>query len=173
MDVSSLSRKEEHRKHLERRVRMGDRVTSPIVRISRIVVEPKKSEPEFEGETFYPVSGKARGHFPDYSFIISRMGRISIQNIQAAVCAAFGIRRVELLARRRTNEVVIPRQIAIYIARKHTTCSYPMIAKHFGGMDHTTILHAVRKMSYLESRDQSISAEIAAIEIALGVGGIA
>lgn len=94
-----------------------------------------------------------------------------IADIQRATCEHFGISNVDLISRRRTLEVVIPRQIAVYLSKKHTLQSLPQISQKFGGRDHTTALYSIRKIEYLEQRDEKISSAIAAIESALGIGG--
>jgi chromosomal replication initiator protein len=71
----------------------------------------------------------------------------TIGEIQAATCAHFGISPDELLSSARTTRIVWPRQIAMYLARELTGESLPTIGRHFGGRDHTTVLHAWRRAS--------------------------
>lgn len=75
--------------------------------------------------------------------------RPSIPDIKRAVCAAFRITRADLESARRPNDVVRPRQLAMALARRLTARSLPEIGRHFGGRDHTTVMHAVRKMQPL------------------------
>lgn len=82
----------------------------------------------------------------------------SIEKIQRAVCRETRISKLDLLSRRRTAAVVMPRQIAMALAKLLTGRSLPEIGRHFGGMDHTTVLHAVRKM-------QPVMNEIACIAV--------
>lgn len=62
------------------------------------------------------------------------------------VADAFGVTYLDIISQRRSAKIVLPRQIAFYIMRKHTTMSFPMIGGFVGGRDHTTVLHGVAKM---------------------------
>src|SRR5208282_4802197 len=66
----------------------------------------------------------------------------TISEIQAATCRHFGLSSDELLSSTRTARVAWPRQVAMYLARELTGESLPAIGRHFGGRDHTTVLHA-------------------------------
>lgn len=77
--------------------------------------------------------------------------RISIDKIISFVCKVFSISRVDLLSRRRQYNVVRPRQTAMYLSRMLTLRSLPEIGRRFGGKDHTTVLHAVRKVAALRA----------------------
>lgn len=93
--------------------------------------------------------------------------KFSITEIQRATCRHFGITPIELLSRRRTHKVVIPRQIAIYLCKKLTTRSLPEIGRMFGGMDHTTVLHAVRVTEKRMRENWTLAFDIAHIEASL------
>jgi chromosomal replication initiator protein len=69
----------------------------------------------------------------------------SIAEIQAAACDHFGLSAEELLSSARTQRVAWPRQVAMYLSRELTDESLPSIGRHFGGRDHTTVLHAWRR----------------------------
>jgi chromosomal replication initiator protein len=71
----------------------------------------------------------------------------SISEIQAAVGAHFGLSPAELLSTTRAARIAWPRQVAMYLARELTGESLPAIGRHFGGRDHTTVLHACRRAS--------------------------
>jgi chromosomal replication initiator protein len=73
--------------------------------------------------------------------------RRSVAEIQAATCDCFGVSSAELLSSSRTSRVAWPRQVAMYLARELTGESLPAIGRHFGGRDHTTVLHAWRRTS--------------------------
>lgn len=83
-------------------------------------------------------------------------GRPSIERILNVVAGHFNLSRSEFLSRRRTKNLVFPRQIAMFLAKELTIWSLPAIGRKFGGMDHTTILHAVRKITPLVQRDESV-----------------
>jgi chromosomal replication initiator protein len=70
------------------------------------------------------------------------------------------VSRSDLLSARRTANVVRPRQIAMYLAKTLTLRSLPEIGRRFGGRDHTTVLHAVRKIESLIGNDTTLAAEI-------------
>ncbi len=68
--------------------------------------------------------------------------------------------RADILSSRRTATVVRPRQIAMYLAKSLTLRSLPEIGRRFGGRDHTTVLHAVRKIEGMVTTDQELAGEI-------------
>ncbi len=69
----------------------------------------------------------------------------TIERIQEAVCDHFGLRRDELLSGSRAARVAWPRQVAMYLSREHTQASLPAIGAAFGGRNHTTVMHAVKR----------------------------
>ena len=73
--------------------------------------------------------------------------------IQRAVAAAYGIEFAELLAPRRSRQFVRPRQIAMYLSSKLLPVSLPQIGRRFGDRDHTTVLHAIRKIELMRQTD--------------------
>jgi chromosomal replication initiation ATPase DnaA len=80
---------------------------------------------------------------------IPEAGRgVSVSDVQKAVCRHFNIARVDLVSQRKTTGVVYPRQIAMYLSKTLTLHSYPEIGRRFGGRNHTTVLHAVRKIAF-------------------------
>lgn len=80
---------------------------------------------------------------------------IRVESIQRVVARHFHCTRLDLLSSRRTAAVVLPRQIAMYLAKKLTPRSLPDIARRFGGRDHTTALHAVRKIESMLSEPRT------------------
>jgi chromosomal replication initiator protein len=86
--------------------------------------------------------------------------RIKIEDIQRIVARHYNVSRADLLSSRRTQTVVRPRQVAMYLAKQLTLRSLPEIGRRFGGRDHTTVLHAVRKIDDLVKRDIALSDEI-------------
>ncbi|MBG0810874.1 chromosomal replication initiator protein DnaA [Methylosinus sp. H3A] len=83
--------------------------------------------------------------------------RVKIDDIQKLVASHYNISRADILSSRRTANVVRPRQIAMYLSKVLTLRSLPEIGRRFGGRDHTTVLHAVRKVEELASKDKSLS----------------
>lgn len=86
--------------------------------------------------------------------------RIKIEDIQKLVASHFNVSRADILSSRRTANVVRPRQIAMYLSKVLTLRSLPEIGRRFGGRDHTTVLHAVRKIEALTTSDGTLSEEI-------------
>jgi chromosomal replication initiator protein len=86
--------------------------------------------------------------------------RVRIEDIQRVVARKYNVSRSDLLCSRRTANVVRPRQVAMYLAKILTLRSLPEIGRHFGGRDHTTVLHAVRKIEALRSTDTALAEEI-------------
>jgi hypothetical protein len=73
-------------------------------------------------------------------------GPPKISLIQAIVAKSFSMTILDIISQRRTQNVVLPRQIAMYLAKSMTARSYPEIGRRFGGRDHTTAIHAVQKI---------------------------
>ncbi len=82
--------------------------------------------------------------------------RISIENIQQTVAEYYKIRIADLLSKNRARAVARPRQLAMHFAKELTSMSLPQIGDHFGGRDHTTVLHACRKIAELVESDTGI-----------------
>jgi chromosomal replication initiator protein len=72
--------------------------------------------------------------------------QITIELIQKEVCHYFKIEQGEILSKKRNKQLVHPRQVAMFLCRKLTDASYPLIGDQFGGRDHTTVMHAVEKI---------------------------
>lgn len=86
--------------------------------------------------------------------------RVKIEDIQRVVARQYNVSRGDLLSSRRTANVVRPRQVAMYLAKTLTLRSLPEIGRRFGGRDHTTVLHAVRKIEGLVGNDTALADEI-------------
>lgn len=86
--------------------------------------------------------------------------RVRIEDIQRVVSRHYNVSRQELVSDRRTRVIVKPRQIAMYLAKTMTPRSFPEIGRRFGGRDHTTVLHAVRKIEGLINGDTKLGHEI-------------
>jgi hypothetical protein len=93
--------------------------------------------------------------------------KLSIEEIQIAVARYCKVGQPDLVSARRTADVVRPRQIAMFLAKNLTSNSLPVIGRKFGGRDHTTVLHAVRKIEALRSRDKTLAMDLDAIARAL------
>jgi chromosomal replication initiator protein len=90
--------------------------------------------------------------------------RVRIEDIQRVVARQYNVSRADLLSSRRTANVVRPRQVAMYLAKVLTLRSLPEIGRRFGGRDHTTVLHAVRKIENLAGSDSALAEEIESLK---------
>ncbi len=86
--------------------------------------------------------------------------RVTIEEIQKRVAEHYSIRLADMHSPRRARAVARPRQVAMYLAKHLTSRSLPEIGRKFGGRDHTTVMHAVRKIEELRSVDSSFSEDI-------------
>lgn len=86
--------------------------------------------------------------------------RPKIEDIQKLVASHYNVTRADILSSRRTANVVLPRQIAMYLSKTVTMRSLPEIGRRFGGRDHTTVLHAVRKIDGLTKNNLSLGEEV-------------
>jgi chromosomal replication initiator protein len=86
--------------------------------------------------------------------------KFTIKYIITMVAAHFDLEYIEIISERRTQRVVLPRQIAMWISYKNTTRSLPEIGRKFGDRDHTTILHAVRKIEKMIETNPNFAAHV-------------
>lgn len=90
--------------------------------------------------------------------------------IKAIVAAEFDVTLLDLICERRTDNIVLPRQIAMYLAKELRPDSLPTIGRHFGGRDHTTVLHAVRKITARVAADPALAERVAALKARIEAG---
>jgi chromosomal replication initiator protein len=88
-------------------------------------------------------------------------GRIKIDDILKIVGRHYNVAKADLLSPRRARAVVVPRQIGMYLAKKLTSRSLPEIGRRFGGRDHSTVLHAVRKIDEQVRVDEKLAKDVA------------
>ncbi len=93
-------------------------------------------------------------------FIDTQARRISIDAIQKAVAENFGMRVSELKQKNNSRAVVVPRQIAMYLAKNLTEASLPEIGRQFGGKHHTTVMHSIAKIDELRRSDKDLNLTI-------------
>ena len=86
--------------------------------------------------------------------------RVSIEDIQKRVAEHFNVRLGDMHSPRRARAVARPRQVAMYLCKQLTTRSLPEIGRKFGGRDHTTVMHAVRKIDELKREDSALAEDI-------------
>jgi chromosomal replication initiator protein len=86
--------------------------------------------------------------------------RVTVDQIQKAVAEHYGLQQADMLSERRARAVARPRQAAMWIAKQITTRSLPDIGRRFGGRDHTTVLHAVRRIEELKQDDAALARDL-------------
>ena len=86
--------------------------------------------------------------------------QVMIEDVLRAISGHFNVTKQDLLSARRHKTIVYPRQIGMYLAKILTSRSLPEIGRKFGGRDHTTVLHAVRKIERLIKEDAAIRTSI-------------
>jgi chromosomal replication initiator protein len=86
--------------------------------------------------------------------------QITVENIQKTVAEYFKMKVADLFSKKRTRVIVRPRQIAMWLTKSLTSMSYPAIGESFGGRDHTTVLHAVRTIDGLRSKDNDLNHDV-------------
>jgi len=89
--------------------------------------------------------------------------RVTVDDIQKATSDHFGLKQADLISERRTRSVARPRQAAMWLAKQLTTRSLPDIGRRFGGRDHTTVLHAVRRIEALRQTDTQLARDLEAL----------
>jgi len=89
--------------------------------------------------------------------------RITVDEIQKMVADYYKLKQADLLSERRTRAVARPRHVAMYLAKQLTTRSYPDIGRRFGGRDHTTVLHAVKRIEELKASEPGLATDLEAI----------
>jgi chromosomal replication initiator protein len=92
---------------------------------------------------------------------------ITIESIQKTVCDFYNIRPNELRSKKRTRTVALPRQIAMYLCRRYTQASFPVIGDRFGGRDHSTVIHAAQVVERRLREDASFRGEMERLERAV------
>ncbi len=87
--------------------------------------------------------------------------KVTIEDIQRRVADYYHLKFADLLSARRAREVARPRQVAMYLAKRLTPRSLPEIGRRFGGRDHTTVMHAVKRIDALRAADRELDADVA------------
>lgn len=90
----------------------------------------------------------------------SELQRVKIDDIMRVVGRHYNVAKADLLSPRRARSIVRPRQVGMYLSKRLTSRSLPEIGRRFGGRDHSTVLHAVRKVEDLMSKDDQLQREV-------------
>jgi len=93
--------------------------------------------------------------------------QVTLENIQKTVAEYYRVRVNDMLSKRRSRSIARPRQVAMALAKEFTNHSLPEIGDAFGGRDHTTVLHACRKVAELRAQDGKLNEDYAALQRAL------
>jgi len=153
-----------HRAHVERKKRLWARskeITSkPKPKIIFIV----------DGKQVLLVENPPEPPKRDFLFLATPTDNIKVpemRTVQRVVARQFGVNIVELLSQRRTRDIAFPRQVAMYLCKHLTFRSLPEIGRYFGGKDHTTVLHGVRKIEAMRQCDPALDETIKTLEAKL------
>lgn len=145
--------------------------TNKLLQRLREVHAPELLEPEPEPEPVKPLAP-----IPNKSLSIAHLffphatiNANQVETIQRAVLAFYPkVTMADLKSPRRQDAVVRPRQIAMYLSKVLTSKSLPDIGRRFGGRDHTTVIHAVRKIATLVETDSDLAAQVNSIKEMIG-----
>ncbi len=95
--------------------------------------------------------------------------QLSVDNIQQTAAEYYNLRVADLLSKKRSRHIARPRQLAMYLTKEYTSLSLPQIGDRFGGRDHTTVLHACRKITELLQTDTKIKDDCRNLQRLFGV----
>ena len=101
-------------------------------------------------------------------FIDTQVRKITIEAIQRAVAEQFGMRVPELKHKNNSRQIVVPRQIAMYLAKQMTEASLPEIGRQFGGKHHTTVMHSISKIDEQRRNDKDLNRTVNKLMETLG-----
>lgn len=90
----------------------------------------------------------------------ARRVRVSVKEIQELVAEYYQLASDDLTTDRRTRKISRPRQVAMWLSRKFTPNSLPVIGRRFGGRHHTTVMHAIRRVDELCAEDPALAAQV-------------
>lgn len=159
---------------LERRLADLPEVTVPHDVLDLLATRITSSIRELEGAlTRVTAYAMLTGETIDLAFATQTLGdvlrgaqrRVTIDQIQKLVSDHFELKPLDLISARRARAVARPRQIAMYLSKRLTTRSLPEIGRKFGGRDHSTVIHAVRRIEELRDTDRDVDG---AVRILLG-----
>jgi len=91
-------------------------------------------------------------------------GQVTVELIQKTVAELYKIKVADMYSKRRPSSIALPRQVAMYLAKEMTQKSLPEIGELFGGRDHTTVLHAVRKIGEARTKDTELNHNLHVLE---------
>ncbi|MGH7767944.1 MAG: chromosomal replication initiator protein DnaA [Candidatus Binatia bacterium] len=89
---------------------------------------------------------------------------VTVESIQKTICDYYNIKLSDLKAKRRTKNIAVPRQVAMYLSRKYTSTSFPSIGSKFGGRDHSTVIHATKTIEKKLKEDTQMQNTVEKLE---------
>jgi chromosomal replication initiator protein len=90
--------------------------------------------------------------------------QVTVELIQKTVADHYKMKVADMFSKRRPSNIAVPRQVAMYMAKEMTQKSLPEIGELFGGRDHTTVLHAVRKIGQMRHKDAELNHTLHVLE---------
>lgn len=146
-----------HAQHIARLVRL-----SPAPKLARLPKVPVSAISPIDYQPF-DAGWDSMWHYDLVSLRAKPPGQISVRDIQRAVCEHYNVSSSDMLSHSRVVQIATPRHVAMYLAKKLTLRSLTEIGYLFGRRDHTTVLHAVRKIEALYETDNALFASITQI----------
>ena len=143
---------------IQRAASVSDRQTAPS-RVAARFPLGALGQREFRLELEQGLPGRVL-LFRQHDLLRQADRKVTVDEIQQRVAAHYNIKLAEMSSPRRARSVARPRQVAMYLAKQLTTLSLPQIGKRFGNRDHTTVMHAVRKIEELKISDLSIAEDV-------------
>jgi hypothetical protein len=126
--------------------------------------KPGESDAEFNERQIKYHQGRLSMAIAKREKMFGKRRTVRIEDIQEAVCAVWGVNKNDMLSNRRTASLVMPRHVAMFLSKEMTGRSFPDIGRMFSDRDHTTVLHAVRRITGLRPNDPELDAMIAKVE---------
>jgi hypothetical protein len=160
MTPSQLAFHEAHKARMARFAAAAERHTENARSAAELAVVFKEADAVSEPEPAAPEEKKPSTR---YWFRVVGLNTPTIKDIQLAVCDFYGTPINDLVSHRRAHPATLHRQYAMYLAKDMTGQSLPMIGRHFGGRDHTTVLHAINKVARLLESSETLQQEFNAI----------
>lgn len=112
-------------------------------------------------EPMRPVTWRFGGWYATPNQIQHEITNMRIREIIKAVCEWYGVTAIDLASTRRLSYLVRARQVAMYLAKNLTLCSFPQIGRVLGGRDHTTVMYGVEKITLAMQSNEELRADIA------------
>jgi chromosomal replication initiation ATPase DnaA len=176
VDMATETQRQFHENRKARLARFARAAAIATMKLTKPVVAVARTSATAEAETkAEPVDWLFQ---IEYAWALEMMGieiqdrwmmpeTLRVEDIQRVTARHFDLPRIELLSERRNADVVKPRQIAMYFAKRMTLRSYQDIGRRFGGRDHSTVLHAVRNVAKRCRNEPDYAHDVATIEAKL------